>query len=93
MANKRDFEGNRLHHFELSGANRTVRWVLIIILLVIAAVALTYGLMSALQTPPGWQTVEGNTSGLHCGEQSLHSVHPRSSCREQYRYEHLVSAL
>ena len=69
MANKRDFEGNRLHHFELSGANRTVRWVLIIILLVIAAVALTYGLMSALQTPPGWQTVEGNTSGLHCGEQ------------------------
>ena len=69
MANKRDFEGKRLHHFELSGANRTVRWVLIVILLVIAAVALSAGLMSALQTNAGWQTVEGNTTGLHCGDE------------------------
>lgn len=69
MASKRDFEGNRLHHFELSDTNRTVRWVLIIILLVIAAVALTVGLMSALQTPAGWQIVEGSTTGLHCGEE------------------------
>ena len=69
MSKKRDFEGNRLHHFELSDTNRTVRWVLIVILLVIAAVALTVGLMSALQTPAGWQTVEGNTTGLHCGDQ------------------------
>ena len=69
MAHKRDFEGNRLHHFELSGANRTVRWVLIILLLAIAAVALTIGLMSALQTPAGWQIVEGNTTGLNCGEE------------------------
>jgi hypothetical protein len=69
MANKRDFEGNRLHHFELSDANRTVRWVLIILLLVVAAVALAYGLTSALQTPAGWQTVEGNTTGLNCGDE------------------------
>lgn len=69
MSNKRDFEGNRLHHFELSDTNRTVRWVLIILLLVVAAVALTVGLMSALKTPAGWQTVEGNTTGLHCGEE------------------------
>lgn len=69
MSKKRDFEGNRLHHFELSDTNRTVRWVLIILLLVVAAVALTVGLMGALKTPAGWQTVEGNTTGLHCGEE------------------------
>ena len=69
MSKKRDFEGNRLHHFELSDTNRTVRWVLIIILLVVAAVALTVGLMGALKTPAGWQTVEGNTTGRNCGEE------------------------
>ena len=69
MSKKRDFEGNRLHHFELSDTNRTVRWVLIILLLVVAAVSLTVGLMGALKTPAGWQTVEGNTTGLHCGEE------------------------
>ncbi len=69
MSKKRDFEGNRLHHFELSDTNRTVRWVLIILLLVVAAVSLTVGLMSALKTPTGWQTVEGNTTGLNCGEE------------------------
>lgn len=69
MSKKRDFEGNRLHHFELSDTNRTVRWVLIILLLVVAAVALTVGLMGALKTPAGWQTVEGNTTGLNCGEE------------------------
>ena len=67
MKKKRDFEGNRLHHFELSDKNRTVRWVLIVILLVIAALALTAGLTSALQTPAGWHTVEGNSVELNCG--------------------------
>ena len=68
MAKKRDLEGNRLHHFELSDANRTVRWVLIIVLLVVAAVSLTAGLTSALRTPDGWQTVSGSTTGLNCGD-------------------------
>ena len=68
MKKKRDLEGNRLHHFELSDKNRTVRWVLIIILLVVAAVSLTAGLTSALKTPDGWQTVTGNATGLNCGE-------------------------
>lgn len=68
MSKKRDFEGRRLHHFELSDKNRTVRWVLIIILLVIAAVSLTVGLMSALETPDGWQTVKVNPSELNCGD-------------------------
>ena len=67
MKKKRDLEGNRLHHFELSDANRTVRWVLIIILLAIAAVSLTVGLLSVLRTPAGWQTVKGNSTALNCG--------------------------
>lgn len=71
MSKKRDFEGRRLHHFELSDKNRTVRWVLIIILLVIAAVSLTVGLSSALQTPPGWHTVEVNATGLNCSDEFI----------------------
>ena len=69
MAKKRDMEGNRLHHFELSDTNRTVRWVLIIILLAVAAVSITIGLLSVLQTPAGWQTVSGNSSALNCGNE------------------------
>ena len=69
MKKKRDLEGNRLLHFELSDTNRTVRWVLIIVLLIVAAVAITTGLTSALQTPAGWQRVEGSSSGLNCGEE------------------------
>lgn len=69
MKKKRDLEGNRLHHFELSDKNRAVRWSLVIILLVIAAVALTAGLKSALYTPAGWQTVRVNTTALNCGDE------------------------
>ena len=69
MKKKRDLEGNRLHHFELSDTNRTVRWVLIIILLAVAAVSLTVGLLSVLRTPAGWQTVKGNATGLNCGDE------------------------
>lgn len=68
MTKKRDIEGNRLHHFELSDKNRTVRWVLIIILLVVAAVALTVGLTGALETPAGWQEVSVNSAALNCSE-------------------------
>ena len=66
MKKKRDIEGNRLHHFELSDKNRTVRWVLIAVLLAVAAVAIIIGLVSALQTPAGWQTVEASTTKLNC---------------------------
>lgn len=66
---KRDLEGNRLHHFELSEKNRTVRWVLIAILLVVAVVAITTGLLSVLRAPAGWQTVTANSSALNCSEE------------------------
>jgi hypothetical protein len=69
MKKKRNSEGKRLQHFELSNKNWAVRWVLIAILLIIAGVALGSGLNSALQTPAGWHTVEGNSTALNCGEQ------------------------
>ena len=69
MAKKRDMEGNRLHHFELSGGNRTVRWILIGVLLVVGAVALTFGLLKALETSAGWQKVDGPSAGLNCSHE------------------------
>lgn len=71
MAKKRDIEGNRLHHFELSDKNRTVRWILIAVLLVVAAVAVIIGLMSALQTPAGWQAVEASTTNRNCSDEFI----------------------
>lgn len=63
---KRDIEGKRLYHFELSDKNRTVRWILIGVLLIIAVVAVVLGLTSVLQTPSGWQTVENSSTSLNC---------------------------
>ena len=71
MSKKRDIEGNRLHHFELSDKNRTVRWVLIVILLAVAAVAVIVGMLGALQTPAGWQTVEASSNKLNCSEEFI----------------------
>ena len=69
MANKRNIEGDRLHRFELSDKNRTVRWVLIIILLAVAAIAIVFGLMSGLQTPAGWTLIDPASNQLNCSEE------------------------
>ena len=82
MKKKRDLEGNRLHHFELSDKNRTVRWVLIVILLAVGTVALIVGMMSALQTPAGWHTVEATMACLHCCGDPLCWTAIRSSRRK-----------
>lgn len=69
MKKKRDLEGNRLYHFELSDKNRTVRWILVVVLLVVAAVAITVGVLSALRTPGGWQTVTASSTKMNCSEE------------------------
>lgn len=66
MAKKRDIQGDRLYHFELSEKNRTVRWILIALLLAVGAVAVILGLISVLKTPSGWQTVEASSTKLNC---------------------------
>lgn len=71
MKKKRDLEGKRLYHFELSDKNRTVRWVLVIILLVVAAVAVTVGLLSVLQTPAGWQVVTAASTDSNCSREFM----------------------
>ena len=69
MAQKRNIEGQRLHHFELSDKNRTVRWVLIILLLVIGAVSIIWALTNALDTPAGWQSIQASSGGLSCSHE------------------------
>jgi len=81
MARKRDIEGNRLHHFELSDKNRTVRWILIAVLLVVGAVALATGLLKALETPAGWQTVTPLTAKLTCADRFV--LHYEYGAQEQ----------
>lgn len=65
MAKKRNIEGERLHTFELSDGNRTVRWILIAILVLVGVAALVIGLTGALRTPAGWQTVEPSSTNLN----------------------------
>lgn len=51
---------------ELSGEHTTLRLILLIVLLVIAAVAIMIGLSSALEVEPGWQEVEVHSDKVNC---------------------------
>ena len=53
---------------ELSEANVKLRMILIVVLLSVAVVAIVYGLMSALNTEPGWQEVEVSSANLNCSQ-------------------------
>ena len=54
---------------ELSEKNIMLRWIAIVVLLSIAVVAIITGLMSALNTEPGWQAVEVSTDQANCGDE------------------------
>ncbi len=60
--------GPKLQHFELSEKNTKLRWILVVVLLAVASVALVSCLMTALSTQPGWQSVEVISSELNCGD-------------------------
>lgn len=51
---------------ELSGEHTTLRLILMFVLLVIAAVALTVGLSSGLEAEPGWQEAQVNSDKVNC---------------------------
>lgn len=55
-----------VQHIELSDNHRTLRIVLICILLVIAAVAFTLGLLSLLNGSSGWQIIQANSGKINC---------------------------
>ena len=53
-------------HIELSDEKKRLRIILLIGCLLIAFVALFFALTSALNTEPGWKTVEAQASDLNC---------------------------
>lgn len=68
MKNRKSSQAPRLERIELSERNKTLRWILIVVLLAVAVVAVIIGLMSALQTEPGWQTVEAASTQMNCSD-------------------------
>ena len=60
---------NRPQTIELSEANKKPRLILICILVVIAAVAFTVGVMSFVKGDPGWRTIEVTTGEVNCSEE------------------------
>ena len=67
-ANKRTREPKSVINVELSEKNRTLRIVLAVVCLIIGVLAIMYALTSALNTDPGWRTVEVSSSNLNCSE-------------------------
>lgn len=51
---------------ELNESNTRLRWILAVVLLCIAVVAIAIGLMSALDVEPGWQTVTVSSDQPNC---------------------------
>ncbi len=60
---------DRPQTIELSEANKKPRLILICILVVIAAVAFTVGVMSFVKGDPGWRTIEVTTGEVNCSEE------------------------
>ena len=53
---------------ELSEQNIKLRWILIVVLLSIAVVAIVTGLMAALETEPGWQEMQVSSTEINCSQ-------------------------
>ena len=60
---------DRPQTIELSEANQKSRLILICVLVVIAAVAFTAGVMSFVKGDPGWRTIEVTTGEVNCSEE------------------------
>lgn len=56
---------------ELSEKNNKLRWIAVIALLVIGAVGITTGIMSALGKDSGWQQVQAYTQERNCSDSIL----------------------
>ena len=51
---------------ELSGENFTLRWILIVLLLCVAATALVIGITSMMETQDGWSEIEVSSQKVNC---------------------------
>ena len=53
---------------ELSGENFTLRWILIVLLLCVAATALVIGITSMMETQDGWTEIEVSSQKVNCSQ-------------------------
>ncbi len=51
---------------ELNQKNTRARWILALVFFLVALAALTYGLVSYLNTDPGWQEVQADSQKINC---------------------------
>lgn len=70
---------------ELSTKNIKLRWILIIVCLVIAAVSISIGVSSLLNTEPGWQEVEVSSDKRNCSTDFILMYEFTGSATAQYR--------
>lgn len=66
MSRERKPEGPRIQHIELSDKNVRLRLILIGLLLVIAIVAIVWGILAS-RVKPGTYEIESLSAGPHCG--------------------------
>lgn len=53
---------------DLSGENFTLRWILVVLLILIAATCLVIGINSMMQTETGWTEIEVTSSEINCSQ-------------------------
>ena len=91
MKREKKREGARLLHFELSEKNIKLRWIIVGVLLVIATVALTWGIRYERQraeeksVEPGWYAVESSSAGLHCGHDFVFHYEYGTGTKKPYK--------
>lgn len=72
---KRNREPNPHLTYEVSEKNKKLRMFLIIVLLAIGVVAITVGIVSLLNTDPGWQAVDAVTEERNCSANFIFQYH------------------
>lgn len=85
-----------IQRFELSEKNVRLRWILVCVLIGIAAIAILWGFLGSRQKA-GWYTVESDSTGLHCGDSFLLNYEfgagERSAAKEGKELQKLYTAL
>ena len=54
---------------DLSGEHFTLRWILVVLLILVAATCLVVGITSMMNTETGWTEIQVNSSELNCSQE------------------------
>lgn len=85
-------KSDSVEHIEISAQHKTLRLVLICVLIVIAAVAFTTALMSYLNGEPGWRTIEASSGEVNCSEDFVFSYYfPKTGSSSAAANKEIVS--